>query len=44
MAYLVKQAHRAPAVTTPVPVDPSLPRACVIGAGSDSIPAAGRGI
>ena len=34
MAYLVKQSHRAPAVTSPVPVDESLPRACVIGAGS----------
>ncbi|GAA4108503.1 NAD(P)/FAD-dependent oxidoreductase [Knoellia locipacati] len=40
MAYLVKQRHRAPAVTTPVPTDPSLPRACVIGAGSSGIAAA----
>ena len=40
MAYLVKQADRAPAVTAPVPVDESLPRACVIGAGSSGIAAA----
>ena len=40
MAYLVKQSDRAPAVTTPVPVDESLPRACVIGAGSSGIAAA----
>ena len=40
MAYLVKQRHKAPAVTAPVPVDPSLPRACVIGAGSSGIAAA----
>lgn len=40
MAYHVKQSHRAPAVTEPVPVDPSLPRACVIGAGSSGIAAA----
>ncbi len=40
MAYLVKQSHRAPAVTAPVPVDESLPRACVIGAGSSGIAAA----
>ncbi len=40
MAYLVKQSHRAPAVTAPVPVDDSLPRACVIGAGSSGIAAA----
>jgi len=40
MAYLVKQSHRAPAVTSPVPVDESLPRACVIGAGSAGIAAA----
>ena len=42
MAYLVKQPHRAPAVTAPVPVDESLPRACVIGAGSSGIAAAKR--
>ncbi|WP_374456301.1 NAD(P)-binding domain-containing protein [Nocardioides sp.] len=40
MAYLVKQSHRAAAVTAPVPVDASLPRACVIGAGSSGITAA----
>jgi cation diffusion facilitator CzcD-associated flavoprotein CzcO len=40
MAYLVRQSHRAPAVTSPVPVDESLPRACVIGAGSSGIAAA----
>lgn len=40
MAYLVKQSHRAPALTAPVPVDESLPRACVIGAGSSGIAAA----
>ena len=40
MAYLVKQSHRAAAVTAPVPVDETLPRACVIGAGSSGIAAA----
>jgi dimethylaniline monooxygenase (N-oxide forming) len=40
MGYLVKQSHRAAAVTEPVPVDPALPRACVIGAGSSGIAAA----
>lgn len=40
MGYLVSQADRAPAVTSPVPVDESLPRACVIGAGSSGIAAA----
>ncbi|MDZ5660226.1 NAD(P)-binding domain-containing protein [Nocardioides sp. S-58] len=40
MAYLVKQSHRAPAQTVPVSVDESLPRACVIGAGSSGITAA----
>ncbi|SEB46646.1 Predicted flavoprotein CzcO associated with the cation diffusion facilitator CzcD [Nocardioides exalbidus] len=40
MAYLVKQSHRAAAVTAPVPVDETLPRACVIGAGSSGITAA----
>jgi len=39
MPYFVKQSHRAPAVTEPVPVDDSLPRACVIGAGSSGIAA-----
>jgi cation diffusion facilitator CzcD-associated flavoprotein CzcO len=37
---MVKQRHRAPAVTRPVPVDTTLPRACVIGAGSSGIAAA----
>lgn len=40
MAYSVKQSHRAPAVTEPVVPDQSLPRACVIGAGSSGIAAA----
>ncbi len=40
MAYSVKQSDRAPAITAPVPVDDSLPRACVIGAGSSGIAAA----
>ena len=39
MGYLVKQSHRAPA-NGPVPADESLPRACVIGAGSSGIAAA----
>jgi hypothetical protein len=40
MPYFVKQYHRAPPVTETVPVDESLPRACVIGAGSSGIAAA----
>lgn len=40
MPYFVRQSHRAPAVTAPVPVDPSLPRVCVIGAGSSGLAAA----
>ena len=40
MTYTVKPRDRAPAVREPVPVDPSLPRACVIGAGSSGIAAA----
>jgi cation diffusion facilitator CzcD-associated flavoprotein CzcO len=40
MAYFVKQSHRAPAVTEPIAPDPSLPRACIIGAGSSGIAAA----
>lgn len=40
MAYFVKQSHRAPAVTVPVPVNESLPRVCVIGAGSSGLAAA----
>ena len=40
MTYLVKPRDLAPAVQQPVPPDPSLPRACVIGAGSSGIAAA----
>ena len=40
MPYFVKPSHRAPAVTRPVPADESLPRVCVIGAGSSGIAAA----
>ena len=40
MPYLVKQRHRAPAVTTPIVPDPTLPRVCVIGAGSSGLAAA----
>ncbi|HXH80195.1 flavin-containing monooxygenase [Nocardioides sp.] len=40
MAYFVKQSHRTSAVTEPIPADPSLPRACIIGAGSSGIAAA----
>jgi cation diffusion facilitator CzcD-associated flavoprotein CzcO len=40
MPYFVRQRHRAPAITAPVAVDPSLPRACIIGAGSSGIAAA----
>ncbi|MFD4420991.1 flavin-containing monooxygenase [Agromyces sp. NPDC058484] len=40
MPYLVKAGHRAAAVTASVTVDESLPRACVIGAGSSGIAAA----
>lgn len=40
MPYLVTQRHRAPAVTMPVRPDPSLPRVCVIGAGSSGLAAA----
>ncbi|MGD8150619.1 flavin-containing monooxygenase [Ornithinimicrobium sp. Y1694] len=39
MAYLVRQRDRAPAVTAPLPVNQSLPRACVIGAGSSGLAA-----
>jgi cation diffusion facilitator CzcD-associated flavoprotein CzcO len=39
-AYFVKQSHRAPAVTEPIAANPSLPRACIIGAGSSGIAAA----
>ncbi len=40
MPYLVKERDRAAAVTSPIPVDMSLPRVCVIGAGSCGIAAA----
>lgn len=40
MPYMVRQRDRAPRVSEPVPTDPSLPRACVIGAGSSGIAAA----
>jgi cation diffusion facilitator CzcD-associated flavoprotein CzcO len=40
MPYLVRERHRAPAVISPVEPDPTLPRACVIGAGSSGIAAA----
>ena len=40
MPYLVKPSDRSAAVTTAVPVDDSLPRACIIGAGSSGIAAA----
>ena len=40
VTYMVKPRDLAPAVQQPVPPDPSLPRACVIGAGSSGIAAA----
>jgi dimethylaniline monooxygenase (N-oxide forming) len=40
MSYLVRQRDRAPAVTTPIPPNPTLPRACIIGAGSSGLAAA----
>ncbi len=40
MPYLVKQSDRSAAVTKPIPTDDSLPRACIIGAGSSGIAAA----
>ena len=40
MAYLVKPRDLAPAVTAPIPPDPTLPRVSVIGAGSSGIAAA----
>ena len=40
MPYLVKAKDRSAAVTAPVRSDGSLPRACVIGAGSSGIAAA----
>lgn len=40
MVYFVRQAHRAAPVTAPVARDETLPRVCVIGAGSSGITAA----
>nr|WP_081813867.1 NAD(P)-binding protein [Microbacterium sp. CH12i] len=40
MAYFVKPAHRSAAVAASIPRDESLPRVCVIGAGSSGLTAA----
>ena len=40
MPYVVRQSHLAPAVTRPMSPDESLPRVCVIGAGSSGLAAA----
>lgn len=40
VSYMVKEKHRAPARRTPIAPDPTLPRTCVIGAGSSGIAAA----
>lgn len=40
MAYSVKQRHKAPANLAPIPPDPALPKACIIGAGSSGLAAA----
>ena len=40
MPYNVKQEHRAPKVTAPIPPNPALPRVCVIGAGASGLAAA----
>ncbi|MGO2541833.1 flavin-containing monooxygenase [Specibacter sp. AOP5-B1-6] len=40
MSYFVKPEHLAGAVTAPIPPNDSLPRACVIGAGSSGLAAA----
>ncbi len=40
MPYMVRQRHRAPRVAQPVPTDPTLPNACVVGAGSSGLAAA----
>lgn len=40
MPYMVKQRHRAPAVSTSIVPDATLPRVCVIGAGSSGLAAA----
>ncbi|HUH52588.1 MAG TPA: FAD-dependent oxidoreductase [Microbacteriaceae bacterium] len=39
MAYLVKQQHLVAPVTAPIDADHSLPRVCVIGAGSSGLAA-----
>ncbi|MDN6177905.1 MAG: NAD(P)-binding domain-containing protein, partial [Micrococcaceae bacterium] len=39
MSYFVKERDRAPAATQPIPANPSLPRTCVIGAGSSGLAA-----
>ncbi|MDN6300532.1 MAG: NAD(P)-binding domain-containing protein [Micrococcaceae bacterium] len=39
MYYFVKERDRAPAATQPIPANPSLPRTCVIGAGSSGLAA-----
>lgn len=40
MAYMIRQSSRAPAVTAAIDPDPSLPKVCIIGAGSSGIAAA----
>src|SRR5699024_6767161 len=40
MAYMIRQISRAPAVTAAIDPDPSLPKVCIIGAGSSVIAAA----
>ena len=40
MPYFVRASHLAPAVTEPIPPDESLPRVCIIGAGSSGLAAA----
>ena len=40
MPYSVRRRHRAPKVTAPIPPDDTLPRVCIIGAGSSGIAAA----
>lgn len=40
MPYIVRQKHRAPAITSPVPADDTLPTVAIIGAGASGITAA----
>ena len=40
MPYTVRQKDRAPAITEPIPADPTLPSVCVIGAGPSGLSAA----